>query len=1178
MTDLNKIWIPHPGSQKQFMECPIWECLLAGNRGGGKQLPDIIELFTLDGVIKLKDVKINDQIFARDGQLYPVTGIFPQGKKIIYKMTLQDGRIIYSGDEHLWAIFDHRRKHKVLSTIEMYNSGVINGRENHKIYKYRIPNCEPVQFKEKIVPIDPYILGCLISEGALTSTTPRIATSQQHILDRIKLLYPDFEIKYDKTTTCNHTLVDRNKKGDSFPGVAKRAFKRNRLNDAIVHLGLNVTCKHKFIPKLYKYTSIKQRMELLQGLMDTDGSVGKNGHAEFDSASKKLINDVAWLCRSLGIRCRIDQDDRVGRVLKIRDSIVTQGIIYRLYINTSLPISQVPEKLKRLQNKPVSNQQKYISIVSIEKLKKKTEMMCIAIDSPDHTYLIKDFVVTHNTDVLLMDYLQDVGVGYGADYRGLILREATTELEDVIAKTKKWVPQIFPGAKFNNSKKVWVFPDGETLRLSYARTEEDYWQYHGAEYPFIGWEELTNWPFSDLYLKLMSINRSSNPDIPRKYRATCNPSGPGNCVPYGDVLTPSGWVDIKEIKLNDPIFTVDKNGKIIESIVSQIHKSYYVGEMVSIEKKGLTIECTPKHSLPKIGGIVGNRNNKFTLLEFDNLPMEAAILRSCEFSGVSPKGKFIVPTYNLKKIRKSRVIQPTECTWEQYFHLLGWFLSEGGTQKSQNSFQIAKCIKSYPIQYVEIQNLLIDIGFKFKANDRGFTVYSRDWFQYFSQFGSYEDKFIPTFCKNMNKQLLQILFNAMVDGDGTWYTGYSSGEYYTTSEKLASDVCEVALKLGYIIGTREKLNTKNRNSYTIRFKKTSQKQSNIITGNYRYCLPKNKTNKKIDAKRTKFKGNIYCIGVKDTHTFIIRQKNSVWISGNSWVKERFVDLGKAGKIHTDEYGQKRTYITSSLAENKTLLDADPTYQAKLMAMTEGNQMLRDAWILGSWDLLIGGFFTDVWDKKKQVLEPFPIPKSWRLSRSFDWGSSKPWAVTYGVETNGEQPKCSYTPYFPRGSSIIINEIYGWTGKVNEGDQATSQEIAKRVLEVDTALLTEYGLKCFIGPADTSIWEVRDGSSIANNLALHGCKWTKAYKGSGSRIAGWALIRQMLNAAKKEDLEAPGLYFFDAARHHLRTLPMLQRDKKKPEDVDTELEDHCGDSLRYLLSRKMLSMSRRKVKN
>jgi hypothetical protein len=305
----------------------------------------------------------------------------------------------------------------------------------------------------------------------------------------------------------------------------------------------------------------------------------------------------------------------------------------------------------------------------------------------------------------------------------------------------------------------------------------------------------------------------------------------------------------------------------------------------------------------------------------------------------------------------------------------------------------------------------------------------------------------------------------------------------------------------------------------------------------------------------KFKGNIYCIGVDHHHTFIIRQKGTTWISGNSWVKHRFIDTVPEGKIYTDEHGQTRTYVHSSLKENKALLQADPTYIAKLMAMTEGNSMLRKAWIEGSWDLMIGGFFSDVWDSKKHVIEPFIPPSSWKIIRSFDWGSSRPWAVSYFFETNGEQP-ANYPIYFPNGSWIVIDEIYGWTGEPNRGDGATSQEIADRVLSKDAQLEERFKVKVLAGPADTSIWTVIDGVSIAGNMTSFGLHWTKAYKGAGSRISGWALMRSGLYAAKIQNLERPGLWFFGEARNHIRTLPMMQRDKSKPEDIDSSLEDHC----------------------
>ena len=450
------------------------------------------------------------------------------------------------------------------------------------------------------------------------------------------------------------------------------------------------------------------------------------------------------------------------------------------------------------------------------------------------------------TDVLLMDYAQGVGVGYGSDYRGLLLREATTELGDVIAKSRKWFPRMFPGSKFNRSKKIWEFPDGETLWFNYARVNEDYDQYHGHEYPWIGWEELTNQPVPDIYLKLMSCNRSSNADIPKKYRSTCNPSGPGHA-----------WV---------------------------------------------------------------------------------------------------------------------------------------------------------------------------------------------------KQRFIDT---------------------------VGAGRVF--SEDV---VVEVPDESGEIV------------------KKTLQ-----VT---------------------------------------------------------------------------RTHLRSRRSENKALMNADPLYEAKLIQMTQDNEMLRKAWIDGDWDLIFGGFFTDVWDPKVHVKKAFQPPSSWEAFRSFDWGSSKPWSVSYMFEADGTQPEDAFGEplldfYIPQGSIIVPTEIYGWTGKPNEGDQALSQSIADRVNMMDAAVHMEFGIRVAPGPADNSIWDVRDGSSIGASMRSFGTDWTKSYKGSGSRISGWAMIRQMLGAAGRLDREHPHLYFFQAASHHIRTLPLQQRDEKKPEDIDTTLEDHAMDSLRYGLTRKMVKMQRRKVR-
>lgn len=144
------------------------------------------------------------------------------------------------------------------------------------------------------------------------------------------------------------------------------------------------------------------------------------------------------------------------------------------------------------------------------------------------------------TDTLIMKYLRYVGVGFGQAWTGIIFRREYKHLDDVVHKSKRWIPQIFPGARFLSSKSdyKWVFPDGEELLFRRMKYLEDYWNYHGHEYPFIGWEELTNWPTDECYEVMRSTNRCSVPGIPRFYVSSANPFGAGH-----------GWVKERFIDL-----------------------------------------------------------------------------------------------------------------------------------------------------------------------------------------------------------------------------------------------------------------------------------------------------------------------------------------------------------------------------------------------------------------------------------------------------------------------------------------------------------------------------------------------------------------------------------------------------------------------------------------------------
>lgn len=409
------------------------------------------------------------------------------------------------------------------------------------------------------------------------------------------------------------------------------------------------------------------------------------------------------------------------------------------------------------------------------------------------------------TDSLLMDFARDVGKGYGPEWRGVIFRREYKELADVVKKSKKWFKQIFPQARFKQglADYKWVFPDGEELLFRTGKNEDDYWDYHGHEYPWLGFEELTNWSSSQFYLAMHSVCRSSHPGIPKRIRATANPYG----------------------------------------------------------------------------------------------------------------------------------------------------------------------------------------------------------------------------------------------------------------------------------------------------------------------------------------------------------------SGHNWVKTRFIDPAPNGKIIYGEDGRPRVSIRSVIWENKILLKNDPEY---LKTLESVDDIKRKAWLEGDWDIVAGGMFDDVFDSKRHVIQPFEIPKSWRIDRSFDWGSSKPFSVGWWAESDGTDAPNGKS--YPRGTLFRIAEWYGWNGKPNEGCRMLATEIARGILQRESEMKLTGRVRA--GPADSSIFDTQNGVCIADDMSRIGVRWERADKGPGSRKNGWEYLRKIIKASLVFPLEYPGFFVFDTCRHFVRTVPVLPRSEKDPDDVDSDAEDHVGDESRY----------------
>lgn len=287
--------------------------------------------------------------------------------------------------------------------------------------------------------------------------------------------------------------------------------------------------------------------------------------------------------------------------------------------------------------------------------------------------------------------------------------------------------------------------------------------------------------------------------------------------------------------------------------------------------------------------------------------------------------------------------------------------------------------------------------------------------------------------------------------------------------------------------------------------------------------------------------------------------------GHNWVKQTFVDYGPPKKIiktPPKDGGLHRAFYPAKLSDNKKLLEDDPEYANRLAGL--GNDSLVRALLEGDWDIVSGGAIDDVWDRQKHILKPFKIPYDWYVDRGYDWGSSKPASCIYFAESNGNpveiEPGLIRT--FPRGSIIVIREIYFWNGKANEGSKLLATEHAETIKEVDQEVQEYHNVKVRPGPADNAINDATNGTCIADDMKKVGVKWTKSDKSPGSRKQGLEKIRELLKNVLKDPLELPGLYFFDICTQCIRTLPTLPRDEKKPDDIDTNAEDHIYDVIRY----------------
>lgn len=320
----------------------------------------------------------------------------------------------------------------------------------------------------------------------------------------------------------------------------------------------------------------------------------------------------------------------------------------------------------------------------------------------------------------------------------------------------------------------------------------------------------------------------------------------------------------------------------------------------------------------------------------------------------------------------------------------------------------------------------------------------------------------------------------------------------------------------------------------------------------------------------------------------VRSTTNPYGVGHEWVKQRFrLHSGwRRTKVIADSVGldgepePPRAAIHSHLYENKLLLAADPNYEKTIVAAAT-NSAMAEAWRDGSWKILVGGMFSDVWSEERNDVPKFEVPDSWRIDRAFDWGSSRPFSVGWWAESDGSDLRMPDGRVFStvRGDLFRVEEWYGWTGRANEGLRMLAVDVAEGIVEREILWgwrrRGQRGSRVQPGPADSSIFTVENGRSIAidmerpvriDGFVYSGVRWLPADKSPGSRKSGWEVMRAMIrNATPKDGLprEKPGLFVVgERCPQFLRTVLSLPRDEKNLDDVDTDAEDHAGDEARY----------------
>lgn len=383
--------------------------ILVGDPGVGKAQPMNSKIKIPGGWTTIGDVKVGDIVSTPDGKTAPVIGCFPQGNKDIFKLSFKDGRTAESCKEHLWNVYGQfgdkyktpggsskrRLAWKIMSLSDIMNL------PPSKLKGIKFPLITD-NTPDSTLAIAPWLMGFLLGDGSFARTKiGTFTTADDEILELVnQQLQAGYKINpITNSSNIGYSIVMENQQQGGVKGHNTTNGYAHFYRQQIKKLGLEHKLSHnKFIPDIYKNAGTQQKIDLIAGLVDSDGYVTTSGALSICTVSGQLANDIQEVVRSIGGIATIKKSS--NRTYTYNGVKVPCKDSYNISIRYIQPnqLSKLSRKKELLPGETYQYRDLKLGLTNIE-FSRTTEAKCIMIDHPDHLYITDDYVVTHNTAI-----------------------------------------------------------------------------------------------------------------------------------------------------------------------------------------------------------------------------------------------------------------------------------------------------------------------------------------------------------------------------------------------------------------------------------------------------------------------------------------------------------------------------------------------------------------------------------------------------------------------------------------------------------------------------------------------------------------------------------------------------------------------------------------------------------